>query len=303
MNKYTYMVAACAAACLLASCSSSTLHSAAEKGNVAKIQKLLTEGKDINERDQKGRTPLMYACMSQQPQAALLLIEKSADAKALDDKRWTPLHIVARYLNEPGAVQVAQSLLDHGADVNARTADGVMPLMLAAATNDDDITRLLISRGAQLNAVTGRGSNALDIAYSKNAKDVAKILQDKGLKANNVPNPWAAAAPANIDNMVYKERGTVIFTTGRRSGDGSYYSANGGGEGAHFGAPGGSWGISYQKTGAKKATIGRWSGHSTSATYLQFTTPTSGYVYRCEMESRGNESVSNERIPFTLEHL
>lgn len=115
--------------------------------------------------------------------------------------------------------------------------------------------------------------------------------------------PKTVAAPSNIDNMVYKERGTVIFTTGRSSGDGSYYSANGGGEGAHFGAPGGSWGISYQKTGAKKATIGRWSGHSTSSTYLQFTTPTSGYVYRREMESRGNESVSNERIPFTLEHL
>lgn len=115
--------------------------------------------------------------------------------------------------------------------------------------------------------------------------------------------PQTVAAPSNIDNMVYKERGVVIFTTGRSNSDGSYYSTDGG-EGSHYGPSTAINCLSYRKTGAKTAQISRSGGHSGSSTFLRFTTPTSGYVYREETSNfrYGDESVSTARIPFTLEH-
>lgn len=39
------------------------LHAAAEKGDLAVIQKLIKEGEDINYRDDNGNTPLSYAIL------------------------------------------------------------------------------------------------------------------------------------------------------------------------------------------------------------------------------------------------
>ncbi|MCA1959867.1 MAG: ankyrin repeat domain-containing protein [Desulfomonile sp.] len=65
---------------------------------------------------------------------------------------------------EAGDVDRIKSLLDRGADVNARNRNGETPLMVAAGLLYPDAVRLLIARGADVNAETGGGETALSLA-------------------------------------------------------------------------------------------------------------------------------------------
>jgi ankyrin repeat protein len=55
----------------------------------------------------------------------------------IDD--WTPLHFAAEY----GETRVAQLLLEHGADVNARDRLGLTPSELGSSREHQEIVELL----------------------------------------------------------------------------------------------------------------------------------------------------------------
>src|SRR5262245_48232244 len=57
--------------------------------------------------------------------------------------------------------QVARKLLDNGADVNARDAEGNMPLILASFYASPECVELLIEKGADVNAANKAGATAL----------------------------------------------------------------------------------------------------------------------------------------------
>lgn len=117
-------------------------------------------------------------------------------------------------------------------------------------------------------------------------------------------SPITVESPSNIDNMVYKERGEAIFSTGRSGGGAAHYTNYGRVDDNLHTLSGGALELEYTKTGAKTARMAcLLTGHSGYTAYLRFSTPTSGYLYRVETFNLryGEESVSNERIPFTLE--
>ena len=62
----------------------SQLNVAISKGDLAKVQQLVELGVDIEKRDERGVTPLMYAILFNQPQIVAYLIEKGANCKAQD---------------------------------------------------------------------------------------------------------------------------------------------------------------------------------------------------------------------------
>jgi Raf kinase inhibitor-like YbhB/YbcL family protein len=63
-----------------------------------------------------------------------------------------------------GQVSVARALIAAGADVNAKDAEGVMPLMRAASAGRGDMVRLLLSSGADPNAKASGAVTALMMA-------------------------------------------------------------------------------------------------------------------------------------------
>ena len=69
---------------------SDNLHSAAEKGNIAKMQQLLAAGANIEEKDGNDRTPLHIAARDGQAEAARLLLGKGADVDAPTEVRARP---------------------------------------------------------------------------------------------------------------------------------------------------------------------------------------------------------------------
>ena len=60
------------------------LNVAISKGDLVKVKDLVEIGVDVNKRDERGVTPLMFAIIFDQPQIVAYLIGKGADYRAID---------------------------------------------------------------------------------------------------------------------------------------------------------------------------------------------------------------------------
>jgi ankyrin repeat protein len=85
---------------------------------------------------------------------------------------------------ENGHTGIVRLLLDKGADVNARDNLGGTALMMAAAAKNIDVVRALITKGADVNVrETGfLRYTALDYAKDAGSKDIVNILKAAGAK-------------------------------------------------------------------------------------------------------------------------
>ena len=72
-------------------------------------------------------------------------------------KRVTPIHFASAY----GYAQVVETLINHGADVNAQTHSLETPLHLAARRAHFDVVKMLLNHGANPNKTTKKGHSPL----------------------------------------------------------------------------------------------------------------------------------------------
>src|SRR5262245_26831952 len=90
------------------------VHTAAERGKLARLQELLAGGHVVNAFDELGYTPLHYAVMQGHYEAAKILIQAGADVNAHDAARIgeTPLGQISGNCS----LRIAQLLVEAGAD-------------------------------------------------------------------------------------------------------------------------------------------------------------------------------------------
>jgi ankyrin repeat protein len=121
------------------------LHFASFTGNRAVMKTLLARGARVNEaaRSRFRNSPLAVALLTQQIDAARLLIE-------------------------------------HAADVNLRQAGGLVPLHEAALAGRRDLIDLLLESGADVNARANDGRNAVSEAERGKHTEIAAYLRTKG---------------------------------------------------------------------------------------------------------------------------
>jgi hypothetical protein len=91
-------------------------------------------------------------------------------------KKWTALHQCVRITN----TEMMKILLDRGANVEIKDADGETPLFVASSSGDPELVRLLLQAGANPNVKAKDGWSALMMATRDGYHQVVKQLLEAG---------------------------------------------------------------------------------------------------------------------------
>jgi uncharacterized protein len=165
------------------------------------IARMLIAAKaDVQQADANGITPVLMAITNNHLDTAKLLLENAAAPNAADWWGRTPLYAAVEIRNRdygrnneheidrPAALDLIKTLLDRGANVNARTKEvppirrfitplgdlswvdftGQTPFVRAALAGDITVMRLLLEKGADPNIATFAGTTALMAAAGVN---------------------------------------------------------------------------------------------------------------------------------------
>ena len=113
-------------------------------GHPETVQALLAAGADVNltSRESMKMPPLGSAMAVQRNDIAQILIEHGANVNGKAANDLTALHTAAAR----GNLEAAKLLLDHGADINAVSTDGKSPLAYAEERNQPEMMEFLKSR-------------------------------------------------------------------------------------------------------------------------------------------------------------
>ena len=123
-----FLLAPCLAVCCLAAAPSVSddFYKAIRGDDFAAVTKLLQSGADVNVKDDRGATPLMYAAAVGSEAMMRRLIEAGADVNARNSFQATALLWCSNSLPR------VRLLVEHGADVNMRSKQGHAPVEVAA---------------------------------------------------------------------------------------------------------------------------------------------------------------------------
>ena len=155
------------------------LHLALESGHIDIASYLIERGADINLKDKDKASPLHNAAYLGNLEIVDLLLKKGATSLNEGNFRGqTPLHFAC----ERGHPEVANCLLDAGADIEARDMIGRTPLMITAMSRNMEVVSVLMKRGADINAGIKRGPatyTILSVIAMYGFKDLIDLLIDK----------------------------------------------------------------------------------------------------------------------------
>ncbi|ETS77218.1 hypothetical protein PFICI_11092 [Pestalotiopsis fici W106-1] len=181
---------------------------------------LADHGANLEAKDRIGRTPLLWAATNRNYELAQTLLEKGANASAVNNRGRTALHLIVDSSNGGGRSsgdrtsapkrpreEMLQLLLQHGADANAASDGGWRPLHNAAQKGLTSIVQVLLNAGADINAPLSNGMTALHWAAFNGFEEVAQLIwscpeADMGIKDTFGRAAWLCAAERGHDELV-----------------------------------------------------------------------------------------------------
>jgi ankyrin repeat protein len=147
---------------------------AAYEGKLGTVRGAIESGSDVNAADpDKSLTALHMAAYNGHSEIVELLIDHGATIDCRDAEGKTPL-IHACTDAFPKTVEI---LLDAGADVNAReSTEGFTPLMMGAGLGQTDVVRVLLRHNADKALRDDDGDRAIDHARNSGHADIVELL-------------------------------------------------------------------------------------------------------------------------------
>ncbi|XP_030610864.1 poly [ADP-ribose] polymerase tankyrase-2-like [Archocentrus centrarchus] len=173
------------------------LHEAAAKGKYDICKLLLQHGADPTRKNRDGNTPLDLvkdadtdiqdllrgdaALLDAAKKGCLARVKKlctrdNVNCRDTQGRHSTPLHLAAGYNN----LEVAEYLLQHGAEVNSQDKGGLIPLHNAASYGHVDVAALLIKYDACVNATDKWAFTPLHEAAQKGRTQLCALLLAHG---------------------------------------------------------------------------------------------------------------------------
>ncbi|NLS91307.1 MAG: ankyrin repeat domain-containing protein [Planctomycetaceae bacterium] len=155
---------------------SEKFYDAATFGEMRTVREMLAEDPTlIRSTDEWGFTALHGVAGEEQFEMAEFLLDAGADPNAKNDEGITPLHLAAH-------PEMVELLVRRGADINIRSEDGSTPLLVQAAEAEGyDVMEALLRLGADAKATDGAGRNAIDIARLREEDEKIELLVKYGV--------------------------------------------------------------------------------------------------------------------------
>ncbi|VDM96170.1 unnamed protein product [Thelazia callipaeda] len=198
---------------------------AATAGHSNVVELLLNHGANIEAQSDRtkdtalslacsgGRKELLcYQAINYRFQVVEILLKRGANKEHRNVSDYTPLSLAA----SGGYVDIVNSLLNSGAEINSRTGSklGISPLMLAAMNGHAPATKILLERGSDINShIETNRNTALTLACFQGRTDVVRLLLEYNAnvehRAKTGLTPLMEAA-----NGGYVEVGELLLSAG-----------------------------------------------------------------------------------------
>ena len=193
------------------------LMTAARTGVVDAVKVLLSHNANVNAKENThGQTALMWAALENHPEVVKLLLAKGADINAHSTSTpapkpavvWAPNRAagvgITRLRARPAAgggfnallfaardgnLEMTRFLLDNGAGVNERSANGTTPLLAAIINNHFLVSQYLLDKGADPNLADSYGRPALYAALELRNLEQTRYFAEMPADVAGAPAP------------------------------------------------------------------------------------------------------------------
>ena len=148
------------------------------------LQAIIEHGADVNATDNSNKTALTLACILKLEGAINVLLDASADLTITDGTFGdTCLHTAVR---EECSIEVVQTIIDYGADVNATNKKGQTALTLACIKKHESAIDVLLNACADLTITDDTFGNTclLTGVWNECSVEVVQAIIDHGADVN-----------------------------------------------------------------------------------------------------------------------
>lgn len=145
----------------------SPVYDSAHKGDVPQVEAWLNDRpEELNYPISDGFSLLHVACAFGQRNLVTFLLNRHAlvNMNADNGSKATPLHLAVAHREEITAAAIAEKLIENGAELNAKDANGETPLHHAVARGSVLLVATLIEAGADPYMKDGHGRSPMDLA-------------------------------------------------------------------------------------------------------------------------------------------
>ncbi|KAF8146678.1 ankyrin repeat-containing domain protein [Mycena galopus ATCC 62051] len=163
-------------------------------------------------------TPLISAVSWGQKEIAQLLLEKGANVNLIAGKYGSALSEACYYQRQ----QIVQLLLEKGADANLTGEEDGSPLYIACNQGYQDIAQLLLENGADVKLRGGEHGTALGTACHQGHQDIVQLLLERGTDVNLGGGKYGSALGAacyqgkhNIIQLLLEKGANVNLAGGK----------------------------------------------------------------------------------------
>lgn len=150
------------------------LLAALEAGDLDSVQSILDDEPFlVNDRDERGSTPLQAAVGKNDMPMVRFLLSRGAEVNAHDMHGFSVLHLVQ-------SAEMAELLLQEGAELDRPNNYGLTPLHIAVVDGLEGVVSCLLRSGARFDVRDRKGFTPLGMTIRYKLPAIEKMLRDSG---------------------------------------------------------------------------------------------------------------------------
>lgn len=158
---------------------------AIESGQLSEVSELIAGDVQLEQRDERGRTPFLTAISAGHWDAAKLLLDNGANPFQQDYRDFGALHLCGWKTERESQLQeLLHQLLGKGVHIESRTRQGWTPLSLACWRGNLQTITTLLDEGAELGTTDKERQTPLHLACWKGEEEVVRLLLERGAKVS-----------------------------------------------------------------------------------------------------------------------